>query len=1183
MTVSIARLTAHAGVKYLLKTTMRDDVPLTPGDATGYYMKAGTPPGRWLGKGLDGISRHPLDQVTNADATSIFSNAEHPDTHQPLGRPHGQTTVAHRNGEETKRAAVAGFDLTFSVPKSVSVLWALAPKNIQKLILESHHEAVNEVLAWLETQAIHTRTGRGGAAHVGAKGAVAAAFDHWESRARDPQLHTHVVIANRVQRATDGAWSSLDSRTLYKATISASVHYNGLLFDRLQERLGAVPGFRPPAIRERNPRHELVGVDDQLIQEFSSRSHLINAETDRLIQAWEKTHGSRPSRTTVTKFRQQATLSTRQAKDKDPTPLSDLAAGWRVRAQQLGFEAATVIRQTINRSHERPVTAADLTGPWVAAAAAAAREEVAGRRATWNRWNLLAEAERVCADIRCATAADRRTWIDSVATAAESQCVALNPYRYTVPVDAGSDVAFAGHSVFEFPGARLYTDAGILANEQLVMNTRNDDGGPAIAPHLADTFLTHAGQAPDRTELAPDQLAAVHEVLSSGRYLDAVVGPAGSGKTTTMAAIRDGWEQAYGAGSVVGLAPAAASADVLGRKLGLVAENVSKWLYESVGQGAAGRAERFRDLEASRPGTFWQRLRRSQRMADLALRQEQWSFRLNQLVIVDEASMVSTAQLAALVHQARDAGAKIVMVGDPAQLDAIDAGGILGWLDRQGKAIELTSVRRFLREWEGPASLLLRAGDFTAVQQYEAHGRLRHGDYTEMIDQAYGRWIEDIHAGRASILIAPDNDTVTVLNERAHAELVDRGLVDARRAVRLSDGLSAGCGDTVIARKNDRRLTDDSGDFIRNGTLIKLTDRPGHDGSITGTRLDTGERIKLTSEYLAESVELGYATTAHRSQGITVDTSHTLLTQGCLTRELFYVGMTRGREANTAYICETDPAPDEELHEIDTTTWLEIIGEVLAAQGAERTAHEVGDEERESANSLHQLAAEYDYLAQIAAAENLRSAVERLQPGLAAELEGSPSWGASVAAWRRATAAEPRVATATLEQAIRRPGDAKDLMAVIHARLRPTGGNNSPGIDGWLCETVPGERADLVAMIEQVRELANRRIQQLRLTALSGTEPWVQQVTATLPESTPTAERNHLVESIAVYRDRWLIGDAQDPLGPPPADYEWDRGRDRQKLEAQITLLQNGTPDGDGPTTPTVSIETGLTNVGWEI
>lgn len=145
-----------------------------------------------------------------------------------------------------------------------------------------------------------------------------------------------------------------------------------------------------------------------------------------------------------------------------------------------------------------------------------------------------------------------------------------------------------------------------------------------------------------------------------------------------MAAIRDGWENVYGAGSVVGLAPAAASAEVLGLKLGLVAENVTKWLYETVGQGAIRRAEQFRDLEAAGSQLWWQRVRTSQRMADLVMRQEQWSFRRNQLVIVDEASMDSTVPLAPLVHQARDAGAKIVLVGDPAQLDPIDAGGILG-------------------------------------------------------------------------------------------------------------------------------------------------------------------------------------------------------------------------------------------------------------------------------------------------------------------------------------------------------------------------------------------------------------------------------------------------------------------------------------------------------------------------
>lgn len=1123
-----------------------------------------------------------MDPVSNNDAAAVFTNAEHPGTHQTLGHHHGATTVAHRNGEEIKRAAIAGFDLTFSVPKSIPVLWALASRDVQQQVLAAHHDAVNEVLKWLEESAIHTRTGRGGVAHVATEGAIAAAFDHWESRARDPQLHTHVVIANRVQRASDGAWSTLDARTLYKATVAASEHYNGLLFDRLQERLGAVPGFRPPTDRGRNPRRELIGIDEALIHEFSSRSRRIDEEKDRLIQAWTQTHGRGPSNTTIVRLRQPATLSTRQAKSKDPQPLSALSANWKARAERLGFDPAQVVRQTVNHSYDRPVTTADLTDPWVTAAATIARQAVAHRRATWNRWNLLAEAERFCADIRCASAADRRNMIHAVATAAEAQCVPLNGYRYKVPLNASDDLTFAGHAVFEFHGARLYTDAGILANEQLVMYTRNDDGGPAIAPGATDTVLSQRDGS-GWLSLAPDQASAAREVLCSGRFLDAVVGPAGSGKTTTMAAIRDGWEQAYGEGSVVGLAPASASAEVLAHRLGLQAENVAKWLYETVGHGAAQRAEEFHDLEATTAKAWWQQTKLNQRMAALAMRQEQWSFRPNQLVIVDEASMVSTMQLAALVHQARDAGAKIVLVGDPAQLDAIDAGGILGWLDRQSEAVQLTSVRRFSHEWEGPASLMLRVGDPVAIQHYAVHDRIQHGDYDDMVDQAYTKWSGDLRCGLSSILVAPDNETVAVLNERAHAELVENGIVDAERTVELSDGLSAGRGDTVIARKNDRHLKDALGDFIRNGTLIQISTEPGHDGSVTGRRLDTGVSIRLTSEYLVEAVELGYATTAHRSQGVTVDTSHTLLTQGQLTRELFYVGMTRGRDNNIAYVCETEPLQDEERLGEPESTWLDILHEVLAAQGAERAAHEVADEEYQSSHSLHQLAAEYDYLAQLAAADDLRATIGQILPGTTDKLQRSPSWGAGVAAWRRATAAQRTAAEATLEHALRRPGDAKDIMAVLLARLRLVGGNEPSHIGGWLEEDLSTSRTDVAEVIAQVRSLAASRIEELKLGALTGSALWTRYIDDSLPVNVEPADRNALMEHIAFYRDRWLIGDSPEPLGPPPADYEWERASNRRELETELTHLQNTSASKNETEFVAVPVGAALTNVGWEI
>ncbi len=533
MTMSIARLSAQSGLRYLFKTTMMDDVSPTPPEATSYYMKAGTPQGRWLGSGLGGINRTSGDPVTETDAKAVFDETVHPDTGAPLGRPHGQPTiVGNSQGQAGTRRAVAGFDLTFSVPKSVSVLWALSPRALQDQILQTHHDAVNATLDWLEENVIHTRAGRNGVAHIGTRGTIAAAFDHWESRAGDPQLHTHLVIANRVQRTTDGAWVTLDSRTLYKAAVAASEHYNGLLFDALHRALGTDTGIREPATTAHNPSPQLTGIDETLIREFSHRSRLIDQETDRLVAAWTAAHGTPPTAITTIKLRQQATLSTRTPKPETVTPLHELSAQWQARALAKGFEPHLVLANTVRRSHAAPFRGCDFTADWIDEVGSLTRERVAAKRATWNRWNLLAEAERVCAAIRCHAPEDRNALIDAVATAAETQSVPLNDYRYSVPADAQPDLRLGRRNVFDFHGSRLYTDATTLACEETVMEARNDDGGPAIRANLAMEVL--AGyQHHGRFGLHSDQRAAAADVLLSGNRLDAVVGPAGTGKTTS--------------------------------------------------------------------------------------------------------------------------------------------------------------------------------------------------------------------------------------------------------------------------------------------------------------------------------------------------------------------------------------------------------------------------------------------------------------------------------------------------------------------------------------------------------------------------------------------------------------------------------------------------------------------------
>ncbi|MGA7205778.1 MAG: MobF family relaxase, partial [Specibacter sp.] len=676
MTMSIARLSADAGVKYLLRTTAHGDMSVK--DLTGYYTKSGNPSGTWLGAGIAGIGLEPGAIVTDSAAKSVFEQASKPVTGEPLGRPHGHRTAVHPSGqldEATKvRAPVAGFDLTFSVPKSVSVLWALSSKDIQDRVLAAHHRAVSETLQWLETNAIHTRAGHNGVANVPVKGAVAASFDHWESRAGDPQLHTHLVIANRVQRTSDGAWSTLDARTIYQSVVAASEHYNGLLFDELHRQMGTVAELRAPAVASHNFITELAGIDPTLISEFSTRARSIELEKDHLVSKWRQDHGREPSETTVLKLRQQATLATRPPKPSEPIPLNDRLHQWRDRAERLGKSPEQVVAETVHRSRTTPLERSELTPDWLEAAGQLVQDLVAQKRSTWNRWNLLAEAERVCAEIRMATATDRTLMIDEVATAAEACSVALNDYRYTAPVEAHPDIASSRHTVFDLPDGLTFSDSTILANEDAIMTAARSTDGPGLDPWDAiDTLLA----CPDQL-LPSDQRDAALQILASRHRVDAITGPAGAGKTSTMHALTGAWQQAYGHGSVVALAPSAVSADVLATALGLPAENVAKWLHESAGGGAAARTERYltserllRSLPAdSTPATRHKHERVIKSLASLAAEQGRWHFRANQLVIIDEASMVSTYQLTALTHQAQAAGAKIVLVGDPAQLDS---------------------------------------------------------------------------------------------------------------------------------------------------------------------------------------------------------------------------------------------------------------------------------------------------------------------------------------------------------------------------------------------------------------------------------------------------------------------------------------------------------------------------------
>ncbi|GAB3546624.1 MobF family relaxase [Arthrobacter tumbae] len=1132
-------MSAGDGYKYLLRSVVAADgdrslsTPLTR-----YYAEEGTPPGRWLGSGLAGLGDGRLstgDQVSEAQLQLLVGMGRDPVTGEPLGRAfpryaavaqrikqrveqlpgelgpavRAEATAQIENEETTQgtRRAVAGFDYTFSVPKSVSVLWGVADAGMQALITEAHHEAVAEVVDFMERAVAATRTGitagDGAVAQVDVTGLIAPAFDHYDSRAGDPQLHTHVVVSNKVQTALDGRWRSLDGRPMHAAVVALSEHYNAVLADRLTRTFGLDWEPRERG-RDRNPSWEITAVPDELIAAFSTRSHHIEAEADRLIAEYVAEHGRRPSAATIVKLRAQATLATRP--DKQVRSLADLTAAWRTRASSLlGEDVTTWARGVTGTGAPMVLRADDVPLETVAAVGAAVVAVVGEKRSTWRRWNLHAEASRQTMGWRFASARDREAIVGMIADAAEQASLRLTP-----PELAASPAVFRridGTSVFRPKHSTVFSSEELLAAEDRLLDRSRTLTGPAVPVETVEQITAR----PD-TEgrmLSEDQAEALMKVVVSGRVVDVLVGPAGAGKTTAMNALRRAWEAERGPGSVVGMAPSAVAAQVLADDLGIVTENTAKWWTNHLTHGT--------------------------------------TFEAGQLVIIDEASLAGTLSLDRITRLAAQAGAKVLLVGDYAQLQSVDAGGAFSLLvgDRDDTP-ELVDVHRFMNVWEKSASLSLRHGHADVIDSYIDHDRVRGGDAEAMTDGAYVAWRADRDAGLVSVLIAETRDDVSTLNSRARADLILDGVLRPSREVDLSDATTAGMGDTIITRRNDRRLRNRK-EWVRNGDTWTIT-AVRDDGSLTVHR--TGRKfsgaIVLPAAYVAEHVDLGYAVTAHRTQGLTTDTAHVLV-EPTTTRENLYVAMSRGKRSNIAYVIldrpddHTHPHPGDSL---DATARSVLYG-VLQHTGAELSAHEIIVAEQHTWGLIAQLAAEYETIA--AAAQYDRWVTLIRTSGLAEDqadaVVESETFGALTAELRRAEANHhdidrlvPRLVAA------RGFDDADDIAAVLHHRVarataRPAGSGRTrraPRLIAGLIPHADGSMAgDMRQALGERRKLIEDRAYAVLDTALDAKSSW------TKPLGTPPRDQSRQrawrrqVRVIAAYRDRYGITD-DAPLGAPP-------------------------------------------------
>lgn len=987
------------------------------------------------------------------------------------------------------RKTVAGYDLVFTPSKSISVLWGLGDPATREAITKAHTQAWQDTLAWIESEGALTRGGAGGVRQIDTHGLTAVAFDHLDSRAGDPNLHTHVAVSTKVL-GVDGIWRALDGRVLYSLGAAASERYNTRIEQLLVEVLG-VAFHTETRGRGKQGVREIVGIPKALRDAFSRRRAAIQESYESLRAQYRAKYGHEPATKTAYGLTQQANLDTRQGKgapvglrhrlpqwahlaatilggpdavarmlahalhphpgtgrvvvdelkDLWPAVAQDLAgrgvARWpaqdvteAVERLAVAWPRAQVFRQLRWRTAAgRRAAVADLTAQVLAQGdlVDACLANVAGKRSTWTTYHLQAEATRLARE-HAPQGTDLLALAATIAGHAEAGSLVITAPDLNEPPDVMRRKD--GESVYFVHGSTRYTSLAVLEAEDQLLTAARTPGGLVIDPgaveHAVDQVRVERGRVLNRGQRDLVAYFAASMVLAAG------IGPAGTGKTTAMRAFATAVQDS--GGKLIALAPSAAAAEVLGSDLGdeITAETLDMFLLANRGGGG----ERLRERLTVEPGT---------------------------VVLVDEASLAGTLALADVLAFTRAAGGSVRLLGDPAQLGAVAAGGALRLIAQQAGAVELTQIHRFHTPGEAAASLQLRDGDHRGLDFYITHRRTLGGSAAAMAEEMFANWQTDSDQGRKTIMIAATNTLVTELSARARLHRVTRGEVEDD-GIALHDENRAGVGDVIVTRLNNRHLRaqhdhghiDWGKDWVRNGDLWCVTARD-ENGAVQARHLESGATVVLPADYVAAHVELGYAATIHRVQGMTVDTSHAMVGVG-MTRNELYTAITRGADSNRVYV-ETDDVLDLDPHrqpDLERAV-LNALKGVLDRDGEEQSASRVIEDEWDYANSLARLVPEYEdaYLAFLEPdrtgrlAEVVRAALpERVADRVLAD----EVWPVLAKRLSMHEAAGTDPATVVRRAAGTGFGNARSIAKVLHHRigLPRTHDHDERGLPAWI-------------------------------------------------------------------------------------------------------------------------------------
>ncbi|MFI5496601.1 MobF family relaxase [Actinoplanes sp. NPDC051859] len=1178
--LSVTRIAPGAGITYLTQqvaTGRHDFRPAASSSVVAYHADPaanGEAPGWWAGQshalfGLRG-------EVTEPQMRNLIGEGKHPVSGEQLGRLWRQYVpmddAARTSATETawgklpadatyeqvaqvwlsiwtapERRPVAGFDVTVSPVKSVSLLWAFGDDHVKQQVMAAHHEGVRATLEHLRAHGAFTRTGTNGITQVDTDGLAAMVFDHRMSREQDPQLHSHIIVSSKVRVVRDGReqWLALDSRAFYQASIGARVAYERAVENELGKRLGV--RF---AERANSPIREIVGISARALVQYAKRRAAIEAE----MTGRATTPGSGRQGLTIGRWRrsaQDATLSTRPVKHGTESTRQAVAR-WRREDRAAGLDTTTEVRQIVSGRvlddvdrdarrvirhavRERParelsvenlnsaaldlgidrdddrarmVNAAIRRLPHLAVERAVA--DVTAQRAVFRIDHLELALGRI---LHVAPTARRADWQDVQRLAARAVRTRTAGLRVLTPpalVEWGPSLLRGSdrQSIYSRHRDLVFSTEPVLNAEKDFIAYAARRGATAAPNVLLDRVA-------DDLDLSVEKRTALHAVLGDDRRVTGIVGPAGTGKTYLQRAVAAAGHEAgvpvlgLTVGQNAAFVLAAATADANG-KGGIRTENIAMWLH----------------AQHSPPeGTT---------TAD-------WAFAPGQWVIVDEASQVSTPDLVHLAHLLEPVAGKLILVGDPEQISAIGPGGMFRYLASLGNTVELREVRRFTDVWEGPASLRLRAGDTTVLAEYDRRGRVMSGDRETLTRRVIDGWTADILQGRTSLILVETEADAAVIAAQARRSLIRAGVVPAGRTVQLGNGTKAGVGDTVVTRRNDRELAA-GGLFVANRDQWKVLEL-GPDGELLVENTTTRAATTLPADYVAQHVQLAYAATVDSAQGRTVDVARALVDEAT-SRARLYVMATRGRLLNLLAVIVNDEPPEGHPTQ-QPSAGVTVLAEILRADSADRSTTETERTLWADADSLHFWGPVYDDLTARATAGQY-IAVVRGAAGtdVAARLAADPAMPA-LAQRLNALAAAGHDPLDVLRSvtASRELDSAQDVAAVLAWRIDTSYKDLQP--DPRIA-TSPAQAAsftarivttgdhDLADALRQVAERADRRVETLADLAALRQPTWAQALGAVPEDEAGHKQWLSRAAVVATYRDRYAVtGD--EPIGPEPS------------------------------------------------